>query len=242
MELHVLGSSSKGNATLIKSKNHYFMIDCGLSKKYILNCLNYHNLDLNDLSFILITHDHIDHIRQIKLFDKHIIYSPILINGNENIVKAYNQFNHLHLSIMPIELSHDSDITLGYIIDDQEERLVYITDTGYLSNKNIELIKNADRYIFESNYDYDMLMDSNRPYILKERIHSNNGHLSNEDSANILMKVIGNKTKEIILAHLSMECNDSKIAINNLKEVLKDNDIDYTNIKISASKQYNYIF
>lgn len=242
MEINVFGSGSKGNAILIKSKDLYFLIDCGLTKNYILNCLNSNNLNLEDISMLLITHEHIDHIRSLNTFKDHLIYSPKVLKGNEIVVKEYKEFNYKHLNILPLKLSHDTDITFGYIIDDNDERVVYITDTGYISLKNLELIKNCDRYIFESNYDLNMLYKSSRPLILKERINSNYGHLSNEDSANYLCEIIGDKTKEIILAHISQECNKESIALYNLKKRFEEEGIDYRKINIWASKQYNYNF
>ena len=242
MEINVLGSGSKGNSIIIKSDNTNLMIDCGLSRRYILNSLNELNMNIDDIDLLLITHEHIDHIRSIKTFKNHLVFSPKLFNGNENIIKEYEIFYYNDLSILPLRLSHDVDICFGYIISDSNESIVYITDTGYVSKRNIELIKNKDRYIFEANHDLDMLYESNRPQILKDRIASNSGHLNNEDSSHILSKVIGDKTKEIILAHISLECNKDELVLESLINTLDKNNIDYSNIKISLARQYTYSF
>jgi phosphoribosyl 1,2-cyclic phosphodiesterase len=114
---------------------------------------------------------------------------------------------------------------------------VYVTDTGYLSNKNLEKMYNADFYILESNHDSMMLMETNRPLSLKKRILDDEGHLSNYDCAQALAKLIGPKTKEIVLAHLSEEANDPQLAYETLIEVLTNEKIDYKQLKIGIAMQ-----
>ena len=236
MNYYILASGSKGNCCLIQNDNTNIIIDCGTTKKYLLDCFEELNYKLEDTNCLLLTHEHIDHIRSIKTFKDINIYSPFKYEDYDfNIIEPYKSFMINDIEILPIELSHDCDITIGFIILDKDEKLVYITDTGYISEYNEALIRNADYYIIESNYDYDMLMKSNRPIYLKKRIHSNHGHMNNLDTAEILNRVIGNKTKEIILAHISMECNDYDLAKDIIKDRLN------TNISIRSAKQFDII-
>ena len=143
-------------------------------------------------------------------------------------------FNLDELNIEVIKLSHDADDINGYILSDNDKSIVYITDTGYINVKNHNKLLNKNVYIMESNHDVNMLMKGKYPYHLKMRILGDKGHLSNKDSASYLSKFIGNNTKHIILAHLSHENNNPDIALNNLKEVLNEN-----NLNILVAQQEN---
>ncbi len=100
----------------------------------------------------------------------------------------------------PIALSHDALNTVGYIVENGIEKLVYITDTGYINEKHIPRIKDADYIVLESNHDVQMLMATSRPQFTKQRIYSDTGHLCNEDCAAVLDQIVTEKTKMIILA------------------------------------------
>ena len=100
--------------------------------------------------------------------------------------------------------------------------MVYVTDTGYLNQKNLQKLINKNLYILESNHDVEMLMNGPYPYILKQRVLSDKGHLSNELAGSYLRDIIGINTKKIVLAHLSETNNDAQIAINTNKEIIGD--------------------
>ena len=124
--------------------------------------------------------------------------------------------------ILPFSISHDAADAVGYVIYAEGKKIVYITDTGYLPIKDFELLEKADAYIFESNYDVTMLFTSDRPFYLKQRIDSVKGHLSNNDSAYNMVKLVGENTKQIVLAHPSRECNTATAAIDTYNEVFND--------------------
>lgn len=240
MRFHVLESGSKGNCTVVESAGSSLIIDCGGTRKYLEKCFSEIGVDRHQAEALLVTHEHSDHIRQIKMFSdlKLLVPEPILNIENETVIKALELVKVGPFTILPLPLSHDCSHTLGFIIHDGKETLVSVTDTGYLSHANEELIRGADYYIFESNHDTDMLMNSNRPGYLKDRILSNNGHLCNDDSAIILSRVIGSNTREIILAHISEECNTPALAYNTLIDTLDRNRIDYSHCRISVARQY----
>ena len=97
-----------------------------------------------------------------------------------------------------------------------------MTDTGYIPEESLPYMDNANFYIIESNHDLKMLKDSSRPMILKKRIHSKHGHLSNEESARYFVDLVGDKTKEITLAHLSLECNTPEKAIETWDKIFQE--------------------
>lgn len=234
-------SGSKGNCTLVESGDTRLIIDCGSTKTYLSHSLHNWGLNLNTVDALLITHSHGDHVAQLKMFDSvERCYSPVELKGRSNIITPmpYVPFMIKDIQVTPIVLSHDSGLTYGYVFEHKHERLVYITDTGYLKDSDLKYIQNADYYIFESNHDVDLLMNTTRPYPTKARILSDNGHLSNQDSAIILASVIGPQTKEIVLAHLSEEANTPDLA----KAVLLENLVDKTchpelNIRCASQTQ-----
>ena len=131
--------------------------------------------------------------------------------------------------------SHDAKGSVGFIINDSNTSLVYVTDTGYLNKDILSLIKNKNIYIFESNHDIDMLMTGPYPYTLKQRVLSDKGHMSNELSGEYLKKIIGNATKKIVLAHLSEINNTEELALSTVSNIIKKD------IPILTAKQHEIL-
>ncbi len=144
-----------------------------------------------------------------------------------------DKFNINDVEIELIHTSHDAPASTGYIIKQDNKSLVYVTDTGYINRKYLEKMKNHDCYLIESNHDEVMLMDGPYPRFLKERVISDTGHLSNRTTAKYLKKIIGDKTKTIILAHLSETNNTPDKALEAINEVELPN-----NIKVLIAEQY----
>ncbi|MCR5794597.1 MAG: MBL fold metallo-hydrolase [Solobacterium sp.] len=223
MEFALLASGSKGNAFLLRDRDTEIMIDCGTTKRYLSECFQKLKISVQDLDALLITHDHTDHISQIRHFRNLSIYSPVEITDTEVfLVRPLQQFAVNSLQITPVALSHDAPNTTGYIIENGEEKLVYITDTGYLNQRYLPLMQDADYIIMESNHDTEMLMQTRRPQYLKYRIYGDQGHLNNEDCADILTKLAGPKTKMIILAHISQEANTRLRALDVSRKRLQE--------------------
>ncbi len=226
MKVIVLSSGSKGNVTYVETPQISFLIDIGMSTKYIEKSLLEHQKDLNKIKCVFITHTHIDHISGLKSFIKK--YNPVvyltlkMYEELKDILKEYVIIQNSHiiedLEINVFKTSHDTSDSIGYVFNSNNKSIVYVTDTGYINTKNYNLMKNKDLYIFESNHDVKLLMDNDDyPYYLKQRILGDKGHLSNDDSSYYLSKLIGEKTKTIILAHLSEQNNDPIIAFETLK-------------------------
>lgn len=240
MKFSVLASGSKGNCTYIQAGSTQLVIDCGMTKRYLTQSFHHINVDLNKIDALLITHDHSDHIAQVKVFKEvRKVISPVLLDSREDSIVWTPYINHKinDVEIMPIVLSHDCDMIYGYIIQHNGEKLVYITDTGYIKSKDFNLLRDADYYIIESNHDVDLLMKSSRPYPTKQRILSDTGHLSNEDSSYIISQLVTPRTKEIVLAHLSLEANLPSIALQCVYEALEKEGIQSSNYKIRCAYQ-----
>jgi len=245
MKVCVLSSGSKGNTTYIETSKAKILIDCGNSSKYILNKLSVLNVDTQELDAILITHVHSDHIKGLSVFLKYTnasvymtekMYPYIDFVQNYKIINS-DTFNIKDLKIDVIKTSHDAEDSVGYIVSNKESSVVYITDTGYINRKYYDILSNRDIYIFESNHDVEMLNNGRYPFELRKRILSDKGHLSNYDSAKYLSKFIGDKTKKIILAHLSEENNTEELALSALNERLKKEKISFDDIIIAKQNK-----
>lgn len=243
MKVSVLASGSKGNSTYIETKYTKSLIDVGMSNLYIENKLKDLNVDPNEIDNIFITHNHIDHVAGLKIFIKK--HKPMVFLTKkmyDELSKTINfdlytiledKVNISDLSVTYFKTSHDAIDSVGYIFESDDKDIVYVTDTGYINNKHFDLLKNRTLYIFESNHEVDLLMkNTNYPYNIKQRILGDKGHLSNKDSSYYLSEFVGNKTKDIILAHLSEQNNDPMIAKTTLEQKLNND-----NIKIMIAKQ-----
>ena len=237
MKFIILASGSKGNSTLIINENNdLLLIDVGISYKEIKEKINRYGYDVNDIKNILITHEHDDHIKSINSFSNAKIYSLKDISVANNFLNKYEEVFIDGFYVTSIPLSHDVKCC-GYIIKDSKEKLVYVTDTGYINYKNINYITNADYYIFESNHNVPLLMETNRPFYIKSRILGDEGHLSNEVASETLCDIIGDNTKQIYLAHLSREANTKEIALNTFYNIAKEKNINIDSIFVNTADQ-----
>lgn len=238
MKVTVLGSGSKGNSTLIQLEEINILIDVGFSYNKMQEKLSMISIQPKQINLILITHDHSDHIKGLETFLKNnntLVYVSEKISQKNVFLKKYTNKKDLkdiekkEYSIKIIPASHDATDTKGFVIEEIES-LVYLTDTGYVNKRYFEYLKNREYYIFESNHDEEMLRKGKYPEYLQRRILSPVGHLSNRSSAIYLSMLIGNKTKQIVLAHLSEENNTPKKAIDTFNEVMKKNNISFQNV------------
>ena len=236
MKTIVLGSGSKGNSTLIIGSNKKLLIDVGFSYPKMKMLLNSYDIAFDDIDGILITHTHKDHIlglksvvskHHIKVFTNIVMYQELIkIIDEEDIIINEDEYSIGEFNISVIHTSHDALGSVGFIINDNINSMVYITDTGYINERYMERLMNKNLYIIESNHDVEMLMTGPYPYILKQRVVSDKGHLSNEMAGNYLKEIIGIDTKKIVLAHLSETNNKENIAmdtINSLVPIIENN-------------------
>ena len=243
MQVKTIASGSKANCTIVLCEDTKFIIDMGISYLTLKRSLEENSLSFDDFSGILITHCHTDHIKGLTSLIKHTDLNVYIPEAMYESLKEYvpyptcifieDEFMINDVKIELLHTSHDAPCSVGFVIEQNNKSLVYITDTGYINRKVLTKMIGKDAYIIESNHDEIMLMDGPYPRYLKERIISDKGHLSNHTTANYLKKIVGPNTKNIILAHLSETNNTPAKAIEEIEKVGIDK-----NIKITIAYQH----
>ena len=232
MRVVVLSSGSRGNTTFIESGNKKILIDAGNTCKYIVNSLKGIGIDASEIDAVFITHTHVDHVKGLKVFlnkfnTKVYCSSKMLdeldyVNNYFLIDEGIIELEDLIINV--IKTSHDVSESFGYVLEENNRSVVYVTDTGYINNKYFPLLANRNLYIMESNHDIEMLNNGPYSFNLRQRILGDKGHLSNYDSSLYLSKFIGDDTKCVMLAHLSEENNKPEIAYDTLIDRLSSSD------------------
>ena len=239
MYFHIIASGSKGNATIVVSNQTVLLIDMGITLSRLQEGLGEINLTLNDITGAIFTHDHTDHISGIRFLSPKIMYAlEGTLPSLSNVVLVNKPFHIGDFDITPIETRHDATNPCAYLIKDKEESLFYMTDTGVFLDECLPLFKNPTYLIIESNHDIKMLLHTDRPFDLKNRIMSDPGHLCNEDSAIAAISIIGESTKEIVLAHLSEEANTPEVALEAYQKIFKHFGVSIDKYKVRCANQW----
>ncbi len=247
MRACVLASGSKGNVTYIETEHHHILLDMGKNKKYIVDALNSLKVDPKSIDIILISHLHTDHISALENFIKsypatvcmpeEMLLSLNSLQTYKNIKIYDDEIEFDDLKIYAIKSSHDAIASRNFIIESNGHSIVQITDTGYIKSKYFSMLKNKDVYFLESNHDVEMLTHGPYPDWLKRRVLSDEGHLSNQAAGFYLAKLIGNNTKRVLLMHLSEVNNKQDIALATVKDVLKENEIEFPFIACASQDE-----
>lgn len=228
----------------------------GVSYKKIVDALKAIGTNIQDINAVIVTHEHVDHIKGLPLLcRKNNI--PIFACGKtaeyiENDLKEKNieskvikttygkSFKIKDFEITPFEISHDAVMPCGYRIKSGSKILTYATDLGYISNEVYDNLNHSDFVILEANYDKSMLDFGKYPYPLKRRIKSVTGHLSNEDSALAISRLVNVGQTRFMLAHLSENNNDTAMLLNTMSDILMQNGQDINSIDLNiASKTFS---
>ena len=240
MYYHIIASGSKGNATIVVANKTVILIDMGITFIRLEEGLNEINLKPSDITAAIFTHNHSDHINGLKFIPikKQYALEGTLPSSGHNVLDLFKTVTIGDFKVTPIKSSHDAINPCGYILEDDNEKLVYLTDTGVFLEENIEHSKNPHYIILESNHDIQMLYQTNRPMYLKQRILSDVGHLCNEDSALACLQIIGPNTKEIVLAHISEEANTPEKAIETYHKIFNYFKTDLTKFNLRCANQW----
>ncbi|WP_455580872.1 MBL fold metallo-hydrolase [Dysosmobacter sp.] len=226
--VHTLASGSSGNAVLISCGSTHLLLDAGISCRRITAALREVGLAPDELTAILITHTHSDHIAGLQTLLKRSrlpIYASTAA-AEDLVFRLPACMDHLrafsigqalclgNCSVTAFPTSHDAPGACGYRIDTPESSVGLLTDTGRVTSEAFDLLPGVDLAVVEANHDVETLRSGPYPACLKRRILSSAGHLSNEDAARFAVTLAQSGTSEVILAHLSRENNTPAMAQN----------------------------
>lgn len=240
MRVAVLSSGSKGNSTFLEIGGKKFLLDAGRNYKYLSETLASMDEDIKDINYVIISHEHKDHISALKtllsrtkatvIITEKMFYEIEDLKDYTNILICEDALMIEEIKITSIHSSHDAVDARNFIFEYDGKRIAYITDTGYINNKYFKLLHNIEFYLFESNHDIELLQHGPYPAWLKKRVLSDEGHLSNKLASFYLSKLVGDKTKQVILIHLSETNNLESIALETIKNTFIESDIKFNNI------------
>ena len=232
-----LQSGSNGNCLYVETRSTRLLIDAGISARQATNRLAASGRDIKAVDALLISHDHSDHTRSMgtyhRKFDVPVVVTEKTLTairtrskqgrlGNIQNFESGSPIQLHELTIESIPTPHDSVDGVAFVLDDGECRLGIFTDLGHIFSGLNEALTTLDAVVIESNYDSKMLEQGMYPDHLKQRIRGPGGHLSNEESAELLSKVISGRLQWACLAHLSEKNNCPEIALNTHRELLGD--------------------
>ena len=248
IELCVLASSSSGNCIYVASGSTRILVDAGLSARQTSLRLAELGTGLDEIDALCLTHEHSDHMAGFGVITRK---SGMNVYANQgtmeaiesskrreegvkwNIITTGSAFQVGDLRLTPFGVPHDSAEPVGYIIEDSEARVGVATDLGMPTSSIRGRLSNCHALVIECNHDTHMLRNSPRPWSLKQRILGRQGHLSNEQAAELLCDVAGESLNDVILAHLSGECNDPDMALHCVKKALLKNGTEHVSVHLS---------
>lgn len=240
MQFCVLASGSNGNALYLEYGETRLLLDAGISGKQLnLRLEAQCGRSLRDVTTLVVTHEHDDHVRGLAQVYKHAPSCDVFMTegthaslsdklkpetANKSIAFIYEdkplQVGDIHIT--PFAVSHDAEQPVAYRFDTPQGSLAVVTDLGYVTDHQKSLLQDCDAYVFESNHDVDMLRAGRYPWHLKRRILGDKGHLSNVDSAYALIDILPQRPVDVYLAHLSEDTNHPDLADITVRSILKE--------------------
>jgi len=259
-----LGSGSSGNSYYIGNGNEGFLIDAGINAQQLKRTLQSIGIQIENLQGVIITHDHIDHIRALNAMTR-IYNTPVfanfgtwrgilnnrfagnVVNSCHKLIETNQSFDIAGFTIEAFSVSHDAQEPVGYYITKGNKALTLATDVGVIGESAANFLRKANVIVLESNYDFEMLVNGKYTKILKDRIISDRGHLDNQDTATFIADNYSDRMSHIFLCHLSEENNTPEIALQCIQQALQDKNVRlHPNTMIAAlprttrSELYNF--
>lgn len=253
-------SGSSGNCYLVKSDSATLLIDAGISGKKVLEGLDATDTPHEGVDALLITHEHIDHVRSVPVLSKKLPGISVYANEatwegmkkpaspeQQRFFRTGEDFYIKDVTIRPFAIPHDAADPVGFSIYSGGRQISIVTDVGYVTDEIFDEIIDADLLLLEANHEKEILLMGRYPYNLKHRILGEKGHLSNVSAGECLCKLARTKRKarQILLGHLSRENNDPAVAMLTVKNTLMEKDIipgGDLKLGIAMRDQMSYIY
>ena len=234
-----LASGSSGNCFLIRNEDSVLLVDAGISAKQTARDLAALGLSLGDVDAVLVTHEHTDHIKGLKAVcgasGAAVYASRGTLLGipfaqeleNVRVFAPGDEFRIGSIEVGTFPTSHDAADSTGFCFSAGGRKITLVTDTGYVTEEAFQSMKGSDVLVLESNHDESVLRMGRYPWFLKQRILSDHGHLSNEAAANAVLDLLKmeqlegtEKSRLVLLAHLSKENNFPQMALATMSNIL----------------------
>ena len=240
VSVSVLASGSRGNATLVESSSARILVDAGISCRETFKRLKSVGRDPREISAVLITHEHSDHISGLATLAKKLKV-PIFMTGATHLAWARTvkdssgeppqvaklevfspgrSFQVADITVMPFTIPHDAADPVGFTFRAEGTKVAVVTDLGYMPASVCDHLRKCDVLIVESNHDLEMLRGGSYPWSVKQRVMSRVGHLSNESLAQFFAQDYDGGASYIVLAHLSEQNNHPEIALRAAENAL----------------------
>jgi len=232
-----LSSGSNGNCYYLSNGTVSIIIDFGIGVRTAKKRLTGYGIDINEIDLVLVTHDHIDHIKHLGSFAERYM-KPVYateslhralsdhfvtrgkIGAFKKIIEAEIPCEYKSVKITPFPVPHDGTDNYGFHIEMSGVKITLVTDVGAVTDTVLKYASMANHLVFESNYDCDMLQCGSYPKMLIERISNGKGHLSNKQSAEAIGKIYHRDMKSLLLCHLSANNNNPEIAYSTASQSL----------------------
>lgn len=223
MRIASLGSGSRGNGTLIEDEDTCVLVDLGFSLKETTRRLRRLGRAPEDVSAILVTHEHADHIHGVAAFARKYRTPVYLTPGTYNRkrmgvlpvlheVNCHRSFRIASLGIEPVPVPHDAKEPCQYILSSRGSKVGVLTDLGHITPHVEQQYQHCDALLLECNHDVDMLTNGPYPWPLKQRVGGMHGHLNNEQAASLLHRVDLARLQHLIICHISEQNNSPELA------------------------------
>ena len=259
LNLYPLYSSSSGNMYLLESKKANILIDIGVTYKKVKESLEAISKEASNIDAIFITHEHSDHIKGLNIFIKNhpnvAVYTSTGTGEylkksltkakitNFNILDIFETNSKIQIKDLTIEAfktSHDAIDPVGYKISCDDKSVTIATDLGVMTNDVFSYLSTSSFPVIESNYDKNMLFAGKYPFEIKRRIDGPYGHLSNEDSGQVILKLAKNGTRNFLLSHMSENNNIPELAKETILSTLSLSGFDIKEFNINiATKDFS---
>lgn len=237
LEFCSFASGSSGNSYLVRSDKTAVIVDAGISCKRIEEGLAACGNRIEEISAVLITHEHSDHVKSLRTVARKAELADVYATRGtwgsvdwavreekRRVVTSGESFFVGDIEVVPMRLSHDANEPVGYSLLHGGQQVSILTDTGVVDERIFENIYDSDLIAIESNFDEQMLQYGSYPWYLKQRIRGDQGHLSNDVAAKTVARLLSenNKPRRILLAHLSKENNFPEMAYETVRNHLAD--------------------